>query len=214
MAVVVASLAEEDVRRLGKDSALDLSARAREVPRHSVLVRLQPRDDAVHARHRHREAGNVVGDEALARAVRQIALVLGNLVHVERDYARAHRLPQRLDVLAVPRVALLRHGGRADLRRREIFENLADFAPLEVPEVVSEVRDDSERDVHLQEEAEDVLRLDKLVRVLARLQSQKTGVDALKLLGILHNHRRTVVRADGAGKFSDQIVGKLLDFEA
>ena len=66
-------------------------------------------------------------------------------------------------MLAVPWVALLWHCRRADLCACEILEDLTDFASLQVSEVVCKVCDDSECDIHLQEETENMLRLNELV---------------------------------------------------
>ena len=115
VSVVDSGFAKQNVGRLGKDSALDFSAGVVQVALHAFAVGLQAAHHGIHSGDGHRKARHVVGDKALARAVCQIALVLAYLVHVERDDARAHRLPQRLYVLAVPRIALLRHCRRADL---------------------------------------------------------------------------------------------------
>ena len=160
--VVHARLPQKDVGGFGKHAALHLAARAVQVAGHGLLVRLQAGDDRLHPVHRHREPGNVVGDEALACGVGQVPLVLRNLVHVEGEHAGAHGLPEGLHVLAVPGVALLRHGGRSHLGRGEVFEDLPYLAPLQVAQVVGKVRDDAEGDVELQKEAEQVFRLDEL----------------------------------------------------
>ena len=56
------------------------------------------------------EPREVVGDETPRGGVRQVALVLRDLVHEEGDDARGEGLPEALHVLGVPGIALLRHG--------------------------------------------------------------------------------------------------------
>ena len=76
-----------------------------------------------------------------------------NLIHVTRDDARTHRFPQRLYVLAVPRIALLRHRTRTDLRRTEILEYFSDLRTLEIAQIVGEVCDDAEGGIAFEQQA-------------------------------------------------------------
>ena len=137
--------------------------------------------------------------------------MLAYLVHVERDDARAHRLPQRLYVLAVPRIALLRHCRRADLGRSEVLKDFSDFASLQVAKVVGKVRDDSKGNVHLKQKAQEVFGLDKLVGIFAWLQAQKAQVSFFQFLWVLDNHAGAVVRAYRAGKLSLKLLAQFLD---
>ena len=211
VSIVDSRFAKQNVGRLGKNAAFDFSAGVVQVALHAFAVGLQAAHDGIHSGDGHRKARHVVGDKALARAVCKVSLVLAYLVHVERDDARAHRLPQRLYVLAVPGIALLRHCRRADLGRSEVLKDFSDFAPLQVAKVVGKVRDDSKGHVHLKQKAQEVFRLDKLVGIFARLQAQKAQVSFFQFLWVLDNHAGAVVRAYRACKLSLKLLAQFLD---
>ena len=208
-----ASLCQQDVGRLRKDSAPHLSAGIRQIPGHVGVVSLKAGHHLFHAGHRHGKACQIVGHKALAGRIGQVPLVLGNLVHKEGHNTGGKGLPQGLYVLAVPGIALLGHGGGAHLGGAEILEDLANLGALEVAQIVGQVGDDAEGHVALQKEAQQVLRLHQLGGMLGGLQSQVAQVAALQIFWVTDNHGGAVVGSHRTGQLSPQLLGTLLNLQ-
>ncbi len=112
-------------------------------------------------------------------------------------------------MLAVPGIALLRHGRGADLPRGEGLAHLADLGALQVAQVVCQVGEDAEGRVELEEEAQEILGLHELRGVLGSLEAEAREEAPLHGLGVGIAHREGVVRAHGPGELAAQVLREL-----
>src|SRR5687767_4330376 len=198
--VRVPVLREEHVERLGDDPA----TRGREVRAQPVLVHADALEGICEPARAVRDRRDHLADEALRRRVREVALVLADLVHVRGDDPRRHRLPEALHVLEGDRVALVRHRRAADLVRGERLRDLADLAALQVPQVVRALGHDPERRDGVVDEVRPALRWDDLRRVRSGPQLQRAQEAALELARLAGEEAERVVGADGTGELARQ----------
>src|SRR6185369_16039408 len=132
-------------------------------------------------------------DEPLDRGVRDIALVPEGYVLQRRGDRRADHAGEPGEVFGQDRVALVRHGRRALLARREVFLRFQHFGALEVADLDGEAFDRAGDDAERGEEHRVAIARDNL------------GADRLgaqpQLFGDIFLHRRIDVGegADRAG---------------
>ena len=163
VAVVISCFAKKNVSWFCKNATANLSACIFKVTSHAFFISLEAFNNAVHAGNSHCKAAYIVSNKALACRVCKVTLMFRNLIHIESNYARAHCLPQRFNVLAVPRVSLLRHCRATYLSCCKVLEYFANFASLEVAKVISKISNNTKGNIHLKQKSQNIFRLNKLV---------------------------------------------------
>lgn len=153
---------------------------------HLFLVHGEIRHDAVQSLRHVREVRRDLDECAPGGGVREITLVLGDLVMKDRRHASDEVHPHALDVLERDGISLVRHGRRSDLILAECLADFGDLASLEVPHVAGDLCEDATGRHAFEEEPLKRFRRSDLRRVLRGFEADFSEDAFFERDGILH----------------------------